>query len=330
MKIAISTTFEKKTMKRNLLFSVAAVLMMSGFALAQANSVYVLRPFPGNNDGSDEGTELFGKDASVTEYYSGSNYGSSIYVNAHPTSNCNYTKGNAFVKFHMMDFPNVTTIDSAFVGFTHTDHTTYCYSNCYAEFYFSYIDSEWSETAVTFNNQPLKGDVFYGPIPISFPNSYGQREYNITTAFYNWYRGLKANNGFMIHSESVGCNNAAVGFNAYSSDEADVNKRPYLKLYYRTAPVGMKENLNLIQNVNVFPNPANENVHISFNYRDAKKVNLELYDLAGRKVKDYGVHSAVELDFYEISVPVDDLEAGVYSLKINSVATYKNTKIIIR
>lgn len=296
----------------------------------QMNNVYVLRPFPGENSGNDQGTELSGKDAFVTEFYPSSNYGDATSIYAHPTSNCNNTKANAFLKFHMMDFPNITSIDSAFLGFTHIDHTSYCYSNCYAEFHFSYIESEWNEQEVTYYNQPMRGDAFYGPIPISFPNSFGLREYKITNAFYNWYNNLKPNNGFVIHSESVGCNNAAVSFHAYSSDEADVNKRPYLKVYYKSTPVGINSTeFTAFKNIRIFPNPARDKVYMAFNSETTDEVSIKLLDMSGRLIRNYGLIRPSELNFYETELNLESLKGGVYHLQLSKDGKTLNRKIVI-
>ncbi len=77
---------------------------------------------------------------------------------------------------------------------------------------------------------PNEGDPEIGPIPISFPNDFGRKEYDITNLYRKWKNGDMVNNGISIHSPTVGCNNAAVFFGVHSLEAEDPDDRPYIRI----------------------------------------------------------------------------------------------------
>jgi hypothetical protein len=87
--------------------------------------------------------------------------------------------------------------------------------------------------------------------------------------------------------------------------------------------VGIKENVAPQLDVNVFPNPANNYLHIEFKEAQ-QKVTIEMIDMLGKIVKA-GVFSDVQK---YISVPVEDLGRGVYSVKIKTGDNYGVKKFV--
>lgn len=207
---------------------------------AQATSEIIFRPGPGKNDGSDNGSANGGKDTLISRWYDGTNdhrnrnFGSETGIGGSPRTTCNPSDTKAYIQFDLSTLP--ANVQQVFFGVTHNPHTTYCYSNCNADFYFYPVSQAWNEMTLTFNTMPPEGAAVYGPINITFPNDLGTREYDITGIYRNWKNGSVPNYGLAIYSPTVGCNNAAVGFNVYSSDHQDQTLRPYLRILSDTPP----------------------------------------------------------------------------------------------
>jgi hypothetical protein len=201
----------------------------------QAASEIIFRPGPGKNDGSDNGSTIGGKDTTVSAGNAAdTNYGSSTTITGLPTSNCNATNTKAYIQFDLSSLP--ADVQQVFLGVTHFPHTSYCYTNCNADFYFYTVSQSWNEMTVTFNTKPAEGAAVYGPIKIAFPNDFKTREYDITGIYRNWKNGSVPNYGLSIYSPTVGCNNAAVVFNVHSSDDPDQTLRPYLRIIPSSTP----------------------------------------------------------------------------------------------
>jgi len=250
------------------------VALFLSFGL-MAQNVLIFQPSGGANDGADEGGLLTGKDTWVNRYAPNDNYGD-MYINlGSPRSNCNTSDYKSYYQFDLTSLPEV--VDSVFFGLTHLAHDTYCYSNCNADFYFYYCTSAWNEMTLVQSNLPTENSSpFYGPIPISFPNDYGNVEYEFTNAYTYWKSNTNDNFGFTIYSPTVGCNNAAVIFNVYGSDDSIASNRPYLKIYYPSQAGIDESKLQLA----AYPNPFTDFIQVDLIGID----NYYLTDMTGRKI----------------------------------------------
>ncbi len=68
--------------------------------------------------------------------------------------------------------------------------------------------------------------------------------------------------------------------------------------------------------LNVFPNPATDNATFVFNLTESSEVNIELYNILGRKVKTVLTESLNAGDHNE-SVDLTDLSVGQYFARIS-------------
>ncbi|CAN5235190.1 hypothetical protein BH09BAC5_BH09BAC5_19020 [soil metagenome] len=298
---------------KTIYLSLISVLLPSLF---YCQNPLIFQPGPGLNNSTDVGGINDGKDAWVNETDYNFNGGAEQYEIAVPISDCNNTNTIAFFRYDLSGLP--ANPDSVFWGVTHYDHTTYCYSNCNADFYFAPADAAWDEQTVTYGNHPTWSNAFYGPINISFPNSFGLREYNITSMYNQWRNGTVPNNGFAVYSPTVGCNNACVSFSVHSSDDTATASRPYLKIYAAGSVV-----TEIISNLQItsFPNPANDVVNI--NAQNLKMEHISLFDLLGNKLSDAIVNS----NSYQMDV--SDLQPGVYFAQIYTLQGMTVRKIEI-
>jgi YD repeat-containing protein len=194
----------------------------------QVPTEILFRPGPGKNDGSDNGSSNGGKDAFISGSFPTASYGSEPNIVGLPRSNCNPAEARGYIQFDLSSLP--VNVQQVFLGVTHFPHTNSCIANCNADFYFYPVTQPWNEMTISFNTKPTEGAAVHGPINISFPNDLKNREYDITGIYRNWKNGSVSNQGLAIYSSTVGCNNAAVGFNVHSSDDPDQSLRPYLRI----------------------------------------------------------------------------------------------------
>lgn len=233
------------------------------FGCATAQNTIIFQPSGGANNGTDEGTLTGGKDTWENRYTPTLNYGNSVYSLCTPRSTCNQSDYKSYFKFDISTLPD--SVSSVVFGVTHIEHTTYCYSNCSADFYFYRCNSAWDEMALVQSNLPSEEpEPFCGPISIQFPNNFGVKEYDITSAYRFWKKNPTSNFGFTIYSPASGCNNASVFFGVKSSDDTIAANRPYLKI---TTPVITGISQKTIKPV-CSPNPFNE--YIKFNSDNLK------------------------------------------------------------
>jgi len=309
------------------LFTLLSLLVVS-LGFSQIHAVYVFRPDSGLNNGLDSGTVNGGMDAWAYEGNPSANNINAVPLYALPSSNCNSTKANAYIRFDVKSIFIPAAIDSVCVGFKHLPHTSYCYSHCSANFYFAHLTGKWNEQTITYNNQPSRSANFYGPIPISFPNDFGVKEYNITQAYNDWKTGAVPNNGFVIYSDEVGCNNAAVGFYANTSDDTAVTARPYLKFYYHYMPAGIEGNEFNASQLVVGPVPATEQLNITLRDAESGDYTVKLYDLSGKLCfeQNWKSEKAGDLD---CKVKLNAQLNGIYEMRIEHMGWRVNKRIAI-
>lgn len=76
-------------------------------------------------------------------------------------------------------------------------------------------------------------------------------------------------------------------------------------------------NINKDVTVNVYPNPAKENVNISFNLTEKSNVQVQILDATGRLVKDVA-NQTMGAGTQTLNVSTADLAAGIYNVKFQT------------
>jgi len=93
--------------------------------------------------------------------------------------------------------------------------------------------------------------------------------------------------------------------------------RPYL-----TPPsvyTGLNTNLQSLYKLKIWPNPVNENLNFSFDYANASKINIEIYNISGETVGKF--EKAISYNNFNtgnISLSEFHLSKGIYYLKIKA------------
>jgi len=92
--------------------------------------------------------------------------------------------------------------------------------------------------------------------------------------------------------------------------------------------VGIDE-IEIVDDLTVFPNPAADFFNVSFSKSSAEPVRIELYDITGRKLR---VYSDIGNGIGEVMhrIDVQDIPAGYYLLMLNSKKGKQGLKIAVR
>ena len=289
------------------------IAMVFIFGCVSAQNTIIFQPSGGANDGSDEGSITGGKDTWENRYTPNDNFGSLEYSMSTPRSNCNESDYKSYFKFDVSTLPD--SVSSVVFGVTHFEHTAYCYSNCSADFYFYHCTSAWDEMALVQSNLPSEDpEPFCGPISITFPNNFGVKEYDITSAYRYWKKNPNTNFGFTVYSPLIGCNNASVYFGVKTSDDSIAANRPYLKINTPFTTGISKKTLN----PTISPNPFNDYIKVnvtnlkSYYFTNIKGQKIEVeYDSASQQFNTTRLLKGI----YFLHVFTDEKEAVVKLIK---------------
>lgn len=91
---------------------------------------------------------------------------------------------------------------------------------------------------------------------------------------------------------------------------------------------GISEGLSAIYGVQLAPNPAAEKVTIGFNLATASDITVQLLDLSGRTVRNFGA-GMLPAGFQQQELSIADLAAGTYLVRIESAGQYVHQKLVI-
>jgi hypothetical protein len=117
--------------------------------------------------------------------------------------------------------------------------------------------------------------------------------------------------------------------NATNDDATVLGDHIYTnKLAINESTSGIEEANNPFENIHIYPNPAHDNISVSYTLSEVSNTGIEVTDLNGRQVQRlfYGKQQPGEHTF---SAKLDDMPAGMYFLRISSVhgAVYRKLSI---
>ena len=96
-----------------------------------------------------------------------------------------------------------------------------------------------------------------------------------------------------------------------------------------TNTTGVEESPVISESINLFPNPAFEQVNVIFDLKENNRITLEVMDLAGRTMKssDLGVRNqGIVIE----QISVEDLSSGMYLLNIRTESAVISKKLLVR
>lgn len=187
------------------------------------------------------------------------------------------------------------------------------------------VNSTGIYTVVTSSNgcssSPSNGiPIVVNPLPTK-PNiawDGSQLSTNATTVFFQWLLNNSMINGansatyrpttngiYRIQVTDLrGCKNVSDSFNIIITSISGLNSIPSGNI------------------VNLYPNPAREEVLLKFNQQPSSILNCQMIDINGRPVKQFSIRNQITL------VPLSDLAVGTYIIKISG-KNYDQTKQLI-
>ena len=80
--------------------------------------------------------------------------------------------------------------------------------------------------------------------------------------------------------------------------------------------------------LNVYPNPATDAAHVSFDLKNAASASVVVTDIMGREVTTIS-NSSLVVGHNDISLPVGNLAAGVYIVKVQSATDHFSTRFVV-
>ena len=96
----------------------------------------------------------------------------------------------------------------------------------------------------------------------------------------------------------------------------------------KTTVVNSVEDLAEKFDLNVYPNPANNQVQISFEMPTTAGLDIAIINVLGKKVKEISKEKVTQ-GIYNYTLDVSDLAAGVYSVRISAEFGSTTTSIIV-
>ena len=85
---------------------------------------------------------------------------------------------------------------------------------------------------------------------------------------------------------------------------------------------------NLLQQMQIFPNPFQNTSDISFYLSETENITINLYDLQGRLVKTVLANENLSAGKHRIVLEADNLKNGVYLCVLNGTKTHFSQKIV--
>lgn len=236
-------------------------------------------------------------DSYVQQNSSGSNYGTQASLQVKASSS--YAR-IAYLKFNLT---NVSAAGSAklrlYGGHASLSRTIYCKSSS---------NTSWGETSITWSNKPAIGSTLSS-------TSVG------TTGWYEWdvTSFVQANLGNTITLVVQSSSSAEASFNSRegaNSPELFIDNTTSGRL--STQSEDTQFNIEITDDVVNYPNPFDTETKIHFSFKEDSWADVEVFDVAGRKVLSTPSKYFEGLQPHEIIIHGARLEPGVYTFSFKA------------
>ncbi|HOV11599.1 MAG TPA: M43 family zinc metalloprotease [Bacteroidales bacterium] len=179
-----------------------------------------------------------------------------------------------------------------------------------------------------------------------FSNTQAQKKIKVTLTNlpFDYDIQLYKSNGALIATsqnsgttnESIIYNNAKAGtyiikvygYNgAYSASNCYALTANISSTSWRTNKEIVIDEPDTPQDIMIYPNPANDNVKVTYNAKNNSDVQIVVYDISGRMINTSSYQATKGLNNYSLNVST--LAKGIYVLSLNNGSTILNHKLII-
>lgn len=221
--------------------------------------------------------------------------------------------------YNMSTIPTTATITSAMMSLYAYDGAIGVYNGHYGSMnsaYLQRITAAWTETTVTYSNQPTFTNVNQATL---LSTSNPTLTYNVDVT--NLTKDIKAsgtNYGYLLKLVNEQTTNILT---FCSNNYTNTAKRPRLKVNYITVCTGIEEHQNNLL-VSVYPNPSNGSFIVKPINR-GEKFKIEIYNFLGRQMYlSATLNEEVKVD--------ENLPVGIYFLKISTESKEVIQKFVIQ
>jgi hypothetical protein len=252
-----------------------------------------------------------GKDAIDGYIVPNTNYGTSEDLDAYAwTQGGNLNINRGYIAFDLSSIDSSSIVNNAtlslFYNPTNSGGYTHSGNNAFTLYR---ILSPWTESNITWNNQPLIDSVFFTTVPAS---TSGTQDYtiDITGLVQQMISDPIHSYGFCLRLDDETPFNVVM---FASSDHPNCNLHPILDINYSLIN-NISESKGKINNLIIFPNPVSYNYTVSLPASPASNCSIEISDLTGKCVyKKENVKTA------NVTLNKGNLAPGTYFLEMKKL-----------
>ena len=209
-----------------------------------------------------------------------------------------------------------------------------------AHTYTDFIAWFWDDLTAADSNTSVFYESFGDSILVIQFNDYAQylQQANYITAQVLMYKNgniiinyNEADPGFILDSETIGIQSpdSTIGLQVANNEPYVHDRLALLIMYDENVAVGINESESGEQEdpIVVYPNPANDHIHIDLTNVSALTGSFSIHDLAGRLM----IHDDIHLSGgkQHLTIEINMLENGIYCLTVDLRGKVSSQKILI-
>jgi len=115
----------------------------------------------------------------------------------------------------------------------------------------------------------------------------------------------------------------------YNENSSSAGFQTALDLALAENPLTIKETISVNYELNVFPNPVNQLLNVSYSISVPCNLTIEIVDILGAKTKQSIIYGEKQIGKHSEVLDVSNLANGIYFLKINSPNGTQMKKFIV-
>jgi len=105
-------------------------------------------------------------------------------------------------------------------------------------------------------------------------------------------------------------------------------KLSVLNLVFDLSNKQLESGEDTVEGISIYPNPAKDNLHLSFNLRKATKLSISLLDQTGKRVKLFQ-NKRLEVGLQDLNFPIENLAPGVYFVQLRGGGRRYGKRVIL-
>jgi hypothetical protein len=255
-----------------------------------------------------------GKDASVWGVGTNDNFPNRHSLHAYTWSNSGtLSVVRSLIEFDFSSIPSNATITSAELSLYFNPNDSFSFANHSGDnvLYIQRALSAWTETGVTWNNQPTITTANQVTMPSVGTSTQDYLNIDVSGIVSDMFSSPSGNNGFLLRMENETSFYRAVVF--ASSDHPNANLHPEISVCWQVISSSNsinKQDYDL--NFTVYPNPTNNLLNITTTLQGNNETQYQIINTLGATAM---ANKATAKDF---SIDVSAMPAGIYFIHLQS------------